>query len=105
MAKKRTPRSFFDLSDAEKTEAVKEFDRPLPESRFKPLTRKQRLLWEKARASKPDVSIHVHDGHVDVVIHLDPELMARANAFATHHRTTLPKMIDRGLRGVLAFGG
>jgi hypothetical protein len=104
MAKKKAQKSFFQLTDAEKTETVKEFDRPIPESRLKPLSPKQRLLWERARSSKPDVSIYVHAGRVDIIVHLDPKLMAQAAQFAARNRTTLPKMIDRGLRGVLAFG-
>jgi hypothetical protein len=101
---RKRQKNFFQMSDREKMEAVKEFDGSLPPSRFKPLSRKQRLLWEMAGKSKPDVSIYVHEGRQDVVIHLDADLLAEARAFAAKNRTTLPKMIDRGLRGLLAFG-
>jgi len=102
--KKAQQKSFFQMTDAEKTEAVKEFDHPLPARRFKPLSKKQRLLWDRAKANKPDVSIYVGETKTDVLIHLDPELLAQARAFAAKNKTSLPKMIDRGLRGLLAFG-
>lgn len=104
MAKKRSTQNFLDLSDAERAEAVKDFDWPLAPRRAKPLSRKQKLLWDKARKSKPDVSIHVTEGQMDFVIHLDPDLMKQARSYAARHKTSLPKMIDRGLRGLLAFG-
>ena len=93
------------MSGAEKTQAVKEFDRPIPPNRMKPLTKKQRLLWERARAAKPDISIYVHEGRTDVRIHLDPELMTEARAYARKNRTTLPNMIASALRGFLASAG
>jgi hypothetical protein len=102
--KKKTKKSFFELTDDEKTQVVREFDRPIPASRFRPLSKKQRLLWERARANKPDVSIYVGEDKTDVLIHLDPDLLAQARAFAAKNKTSLPKMIDRGLRGLLAFG-
>jgi hypothetical protein len=103
MMRRKRKKSFFELADEEKTEAVKEFDRPLPASRIRPLSRKQRLLWDRAKASTPDVSIHVQEGQTDIVIHLDPDLMAQAADYAAKNKTSLPKMIDRGLRGLLAF--
>jgi hypothetical protein len=104
MARRKHQKSFVEMSDAQKTQAVKEFDRPLPASRLRPLTTKQRLLWERARAQKPDVSIYVRQGKADVVIHLDADLLAQARVFAQRKKTSLAKMIDRGLRGLLAFG-
>jgi hypothetical protein len=105
MRKHKPEKSFFELSDAEKTEAVKEFDRPVPAHRMRPLNKKERLLWERARAHKPDVSIYIHEGETDIVIHLEPDIMAQARAYAAKNKTSLPAMIDRGLRGLLAFAG
>jgi len=93
------------MTDEEREEAVKEFDKPIPFSRTRPLTKKQKLLWERARAAKPDVSIYVNDGHADLIIRLDEKLLVQAQAFAKKNKTSLPRMIDKGLRGLLAFAG
>jgi hypothetical protein len=103
--KRKSSTHWWDLTPEQREEAVKEFDKPLPRGRTKPLSKKQRLLWERANASKPDVSIFVHDGRADVVIRLDDQLLERAREFARKKRTSLPKMIDQGLRGLLAFAG
>lgn len=103
MPKRNPYKSFFELTDAEKTEAVKEYDHPMPAHRLKPLNKKERLLWDRARAHKPDISIHIHEGQTDIVIHLEPDVLAQARAYAAKNKTNLPAMIDRGLRGLLAF--
>ena len=104
-AKKKASRSFFDLTPEERDREVARFDRAIDvDKETRPLTAKQRALFERAVADKPDVSVFVRKGRVDVLIHLDDDLMARANAYAKKNKTTLPKMIDRGLRGLLSFG-
>ncbi len=104
-ARKQSARSFFDLTPAERDREVARFDEPIDlEKETRPLTAKERALFERMVADKPDVSVFVRKGHLDVVVHLDDELMARASAYARKNKTTLPKMIDRGLRGLLSFG-
>jgi hypothetical protein len=103
--KRKSEPHWWDLSPEQREQAVKEFDEPLSPRRAKPLSKKQRLLWELARRSKPDVSIFVHDGRTDIVVHLDDQLLKRAREFARKKQTSLPKMIDQGLRGLLAFAG
>jgi hypothetical protein len=104
-AKNKSDKHWWDLTPQERDETVKEFDKPLRRGRTKPLSKKQRLLWERAQASTPSVSIFVRDDRADIVIHLDDELLARARDFAKKKKTSLPKMIDQGLRGLLAFAG
>ena len=94
-----------DMTLEEREGEVKEFDKPIHPRDLKPLSKKQRLVWERMRGSKPDLSIFVRDGRTEVVIHLDEDLLRRATTFAKKNKTSLPKMIDRGLRGLLAFGG
>lgn len=97
-------KSFFDLTPEEREREVARFDRPLDmDKETRPLTAKERALFEKAVADGPHVSIYVSDGRRDVVIHLDDDLLAEARTYAKRKKTTLPKMIDRGLRGLLSF--
>lgn len=104
--KKQKTRSFLQLTPAEREREVARFDRPINiEKETRPLSAKERALFERLCDDKPRVSILVHDGRQDIVITLDDELLAQAKAFARKNKTTLPKMIDRGLRGLLSFGG
>lgn len=104
--KKQKTKSFLELTPAEREREVARFDQPIDiEKETRPLSAKERALFELVRNDKPEVSILVHDGRQDIVIKLDDELLAQAKAFARKNKTTLPKMIDRGLRGLLSFGG
>lgn len=94
-----------DMTPEEREAEFKEFDKPIDPRKTKPLSKKQRLLWERMRAAKPDVSLIVRNGRTDVVIHIDDELLRRATTYAKKNKTSLPKMLDRGLRGLLAFSG
>jgi hypothetical protein len=102
---KISKKRWWDMTPAEQEAELKEFDKPIHPHQTKPLSKKQREVWERMRASKPHVSIMVHNGRTDIVIHLDDELLDRASIYAKKNKTTLPKMIDRGLRGLLAFSG
>jgi len=103
--RKRKTRSFFDLTPEERDREVARFDKPIDIRKdTRPLTKKERALFERMQADQPGVSIRIHNGRTDVVINLDDELLARAKAFARKNKTSLPRMIDRGLRGLLAFG-
>ena len=102
---KISKKRWFDMTPEEQEAELKDFDKPINPRDLKLLSKKQRLVWERMRSSKPDISIVVRNGRADVIIHLDRDLMQRATAYARKNRTTLPKMIDRGLRGLLAFAG
>jgi hypothetical protein len=94
-----------DMTPEERDAEVKELDKPIDPGQIKPLSKKQRLLWDRSRASKPNVAIVVYDGRTDIVVRLDDELLQRVNSYAKKNKTNLPKMIDQGLRGLLAFAG
>ena len=81
----------------ELAEATKEFDRPLPASRFRPMTKADRERWERAKSKlgKGMRSLFLLD--------VDPALLSRASRFARQKGITLSEVFERGVRGVLAF--
>lgn len=102
---KKVP-SFFELSPEEREREVAKFDEPIDIERdTRPLTRAERAEFDRWVADKPHVSLYVSNGQRDYIIHLDDELLKQAAKFAKKNKTSLPKMIDRGLRGLLAFQG
>jgi hypothetical protein len=102
---KRRTKRYSEMNLEELREATKEFDRPVPFSKTRPLSKRARARFERWQADKPDVSIYVHAQHRDVLIRLDDELLKRCTDYCLKRKTSLPKMIDRGLRGLLAFAG
>lgn len=103
--KRRKAASFFDLTPDERERELVRFDQPIDiEKDTRPMTKRERAIFDRMNADKPDLTLMVRDGRHDVIVHLDKSLLAQAAAYARRHRTTLPKMIDRGLRGLLSFG-
>ena len=102
--KKTAKKSFFGLTPAERENEVARFDHPIDlEKETRPLSPKERARFERAIADNPGISIYVRkDRRCDVVIHLDDDLLVQAKLFARKNKTTLPKMIDRGLRSLLS---
>jgi hypothetical protein len=97
-------RSFFDLTPEERERDVARFDRPIDIDReTRPLSAKERALFERMFAADSTATVHVKNGRRDVVVQIDDQLWDEATAFARRKKTTIPKMIDRGLRGLLAF--
>jgi hypothetical protein len=101
--RKKKEKDFFELTPEERDREVARFDHPIDEKEIRPLTPRERARFERALAMRPRMTVHIQDGARDVVVHLDEELLSRAAAFAKKNKTTLPKMIDRGLRGLLSF--
>jgi hypothetical protein len=60
---KRTtqPKPYWEMTAEELAEATKEFDKPIPLSKTRPLTKEQRRRWERMKQG-PSVSIFVSRG-------------------------------------------
>jgi hypothetical protein len=101
--KPRKPKKpYWEMNLEELREATKEFDEPIPFSKMRPL-RNEDVLGLSGGETVSQVS-RSSCIETDVTsIHLDDELLKRAAEYVSKHKTSLPKMIDRGLRGLLAF--
>jgi hypothetical protein len=98
-------RSFFDLSPEEREREVAQYDSPIDiERQTRPLSAKERAQFKRMQEDKPHVSYFINGGKVEIRISLDDDLMTKIQAYAKQHRTTLPKMVERGLRGLISFG-
>jgi hypothetical protein len=61
MALKKARKPYWEMTAAELAEATKEFDRPIPLSKTRPLTKEERAKFERMRRG-PKVSVHVMRG-------------------------------------------
>jgi hypothetical protein len=88
--KKRHRKSFFDLTPQRNREVAR-FDKEIDFSETRPLTKKQRLLHEKA-----DARTLLHD------FNFDKALLVEAMAYVKRKKLTLSQLLERGLRRELA---
>lgn len=88
-------KSFFDMTDEERNESVKELDRESLFEESHPLTRKQTVLWELAKRlhGRPKLGT----GAVKVPITLDPALLDRVDAYAKNNNLKRSQLITRVL--------
>jgi hypothetical protein len=56
--KKKATKPYWEMTAAELAEATKEFDKPIPWSKTRPLTKAERERFERARAT-PSRSIYI----------------------------------------------
>lgn len=105
--KKKQAKNWLNMNTEELARKTAEFDQPNADSekQFRPLTAKERVKWEQF-VSGHVVSIFVdEDGTKKIEVHLDDDLMADVRKYVQKNKTSIPEMIDKGLRGLIAFSG
>jgi hypothetical protein len=95
MSKSRK-KDWGDMTAAELAEATKEFDRPLPASRFRPMTKAEREQFERVRRAGGPGAHRIN------ALELDARLLKQARAYAKRKNLTLTQLLERGLRRELA---
>lgn len=95
MANRKKSKSFFEMTAAERTEAVKEFDRESSFEESRPLSPKGKILWElaKRRRGRPRLGT----GAVKVLVTFDPALLERVDAYAKDKKLKRSQLIARAL--------
>jgi macrodomain Ter protein organizer (MatP/YcbG family) len=84
------------MTPAELAEATKEFDHPLPDSRYKPATKAQRARFERAMRAG------TRGRELMASLVIDEKLASEAEAYAKKKKITVIQLIERGLRRELA---
>ena len=86
---------YWEMTADELAEATKEFDRPLPASRYKPATKAERARFERALRAGSQIRRLDELG-------LDLKLLSEAAAYAKRKKIPLSEVLERGLRRELA---
>lgn len=89
-------KSWGTMTAAELAEATKEFDSPLPASRFKPMTKAERAVFERAKLAG------VRGRALLKALNLDTKLLSEAERYARRKKLTMSQLLERGLRRELA---
>ena len=102
MKKLKPAKPYWEMTTRELAEATKEFDRPIPFSQTRPLSRNERKEFERSRRL-PTVSIFVsrRRDHGWVNVNLDPDVLARAQKYAAKRKMSLSEFVNRSLKGLL----
>ncbi|MGB7156912.1 MAG: hypothetical protein WBD40_02530 [Tepidisphaeraceae bacterium] len=88
-------KSWGAMTPAELAEATKEFDRPLPASRFRPLTKAERAEWERMKRAG------LRGREIGKTLLINPELLSEAEAYAKRMKISINEVIELGLRKVI----
>ena len=89
-------KSWGAMTPAELGEATKEFDHPLPPSRYKPLSKAERERFERAKHAGARGRALVK------ALGLDSGLLSEAENYAKRKKLTFKQVVERGLRRELA---
>ena len=93
---------YWDMTTEELAEATKEFDKPIPLSKTRPLTKQERALFERMRKG-PHRSIYISRDASGVWVRLDPDVHRRAVRYAAEQKVPLAEVIDRSLKVLLTI--
>ena len=96
---------FTKMTAAELAETTREFDKPSPPGRFRPLTARERRRWERAKRGRGRPTKAPGQKAVRVLLTIQPPLLAEADAFARCHGLSRSELIARSLRMVFAAAG
>jgi hypothetical protein len=98
----RPKKPYWEMNAKELAEATKEFDKPIPLSKTRPLNAKERALFEKMRRG-PHRSIFISRDADGIWVRIDPEILRRSTRYAAQRKISLTEVINRSLKGLLAI--
>jgi hypothetical protein len=106
MKRKKPSKPYWKMTTQELAEATKEFDKPIPLSKTRPLSKEERARWERA-SKAPSRSVFVFEGagadSEMLLMNVSRELLERVDAYAREHRLSRKEIVERSLRSALAF--
>jgi hypothetical protein len=94
---------YWEMNLEELREATKEFDKPVPASKLRPLTKSQREQWERSRAGGVKSIFVKRNRPKSVTLKLDETLVNQASEYASRKKMTFSEVVENSLRSVLSF--
>jgi len=102
MAVKTKRKPFLKMTAAERAADVKKFDRGLSLEQLRPLSPKNKLLWEGARRRRGRPRLGT--GAVKVLVTMDPALLEQVDRYVKARRLKRSQLISRALRNEMKRG-
>jgi hypothetical protein len=96
-------KKYWEMTVAELKAATKQYDRPIPASKTRPMTRGERQKFDAMRRGGVG-SIFIHDRpRRDVTVKLSEDTLRRCQEYADRHHLSLSDVIDLGLSMAFRF--
>jgi hypothetical protein len=89
---------YWEMTADELAGATKEFGKPLSPQRLKALSKDEQARFDKARRAGGARVKRIN------AFGLDDKLLDQAIAYARQRKLTVSQVIEKGVRGLLAFG-
>ena len=86
------------MTTAELREATREFDKPLPLSKTKPISKDERVRLAKARQFGVSHTTYEREGVKPIVLHLDEGFLRQFDEYVIAHGLTREELVERGVR-------
>jgi hypothetical protein len=102
MKQEKREKPYWEMTADELAEATKEFDKPIPLSKTRALTKQERAEFERMRRS-PHRSVFVTRGTDGTFIRLDSHLMRWCSRYAAEHKMTFSEVVAKSLQGMMAM--
>jgi hypothetical protein len=99
--RKNIEKPYWEMTAEELATSTKQFDRPIPSSKTRPISSAERARFEKSRRA-PHYSVFVTKDADGIFVRLTPDILRRSARYAAKHKLTLSDVINRGLKKLLA---
>ena len=99
---KSKSKPYWEMNLDELRDATKQFDKSIPLSKTRPLTKSERAEFEESRNAGVR-SIFISRRPKTVTLQLPEAVIARSNDYALRHHMTLSEVVERSLRSALTF--
>ena len=105
MKRPKLKKPYWEMNLEELREATKEFDKPIPLSKTRPLTKIEREEFERSRARGVHSIFIKRSRPKSVTLKLNEAIVNRSAEYASRHNMTLSQVVERSLISILAFVG
>lgn len=103
MKQSKIAKPYWEMTASELAEATKVYDRPIPASKLRPLTKSEREQFERSRRRGVRSVFLNRKKPVTVTLELDKDLIDQSQKYAKRQQITLAQVIERSLRSSLTF--
>jgi hypothetical protein len=96
-------KKYWEMTVAEMRAATKQYDRPIPVSKIRPMTKGERQKFDAMRRGGVR-SIFIHDRpRRDITVKVSEDTLRRCQEYADRHHLSLSDVIDLGLSTAFRF--
>ena len=101
--KRKLKKPYWEMTTEELAEATKEFDKPIPLSKFRPMSTVERKRWEQAKR-EPYVSIYAQSRMKwRVTFELHPTLVRRCMVASSTLKLPFGEFVNRSLKSSISL--